>query len=271
MSSEVRKTESSPRIAYVQEGSSGPRVLLVMGFGMKGEVWRPQIEALSQSHQVAAFDNLGIGGSEPPTTPPRITTMAADALRVVDALGWSDFHVVGVSMGGMISQELALAAPQRVRSLTLIVTQPGGVTAVLPRRAGVIPFLGAQSPNPTKRVASLQKLLYTPEFLATVDRELLEQRMRDMVGTRAPRSTVLGQLGAVLRHDTRSRLGQIKPPTLVVKASRDLLVQPRHSDTLAAQIPNARLEVFEDAGHGITFQAAARLNGLIAEHVARHA
>ena len=119
-------TPTAPRIAYTIHGTSGPPVLLVMGLGMRGVVWRPQVEVLERDHRLLTFDNRGIGESDDAPGPWRIPDMAEDALRVLDAARFSSAHVVGVSMGGMIAQELALRAPRRVRSLTLIVTPPPG-------------------------------------------------------------------------------------------------------------------------------------------------
>jgi pimeloyl-ACP methyl ester carboxylesterase len=264
----MQRTTSTPRIAYRLEGDAGPPVLLVMGFGMSGVVWRPQVEELRASHRVVWYDHLGVGASEAAPPWPTMASMAKDALRVLDDVGFESAHVVGVSMGGMIAQELALAAPSRVRSLTLVATHAGGVRAALPTVEGLVRFAQANLGAPSERVAALQRLLYTPEFLASVDRAAMTARMKDMVGERAPRATVRGHLGAVLRHRTTARLGGVRAPTLVVRPGRDVLIRPKNSDVLARLIPGARVARFDDAGHGVTFQSAAALNQAIARHVA---
>ena len=261
-------TSTAPRIAFHHEGSAGPPVLLIMGFGMSGEMWRPQIDGLSRAHRVAFYDHLGVGGSEAPWRRPTMRRMAADATRVLDALSWASAHVVGVSMGGMIAQELALRHPTRVKSLTLVATHAGGALAALPRLEGLARFVKANTGTPTERIAALKQLLYTPEFLASGDGARLDARMAEMAARRAPRETVLGHLGAVLRHRTRRRLDQLDVPTLVVRPDQDILVRPANSDVLAASIRGARLVCYEDAGHGITFQRAESLNEEIARHVA---
>jgi 3-oxoadipate enol-lactonase len=243
-------------------------VLLVMGFGMRGALWRPQVEALSARHRVATYDHLGVGGSDAPRRTPTIAQMAQDALRLLDELGWRSVHVVGVSMGGMISQELALAAPGRIRSLSLIATHAGGLYTCLPPAEGLMRFVQANASAPAGRVEALKRLLYTPEFLATADEASLDQRIADMVGRRAPRRVVQGQLLAVLRHRTAARLGQIRVPTLVVKPGRDILIAPGNSDRLARLIPGARLVSFDEAGHGLTFQSAEALNRELLGHIA---
>jgi 3-oxoadipate enol-lactonase len=257
--------------------------LLIMGFGMRGAVWRPQVDALRRDHRVVFYDHLGVGESDdlpgfallraiakrtPRAVHPTIASMADDALRVLDAVGWTDAHIVGVSMGGMIAQELTLRAPERVRSLTLIATHAGGVRSALPRAEGLRRFAQANFGPRAARIAALKRLLYTPEFLARAGLDKMDQRFMEMAGKRAPQRTVLGHLGAVLRHRTRDRLGAIHAPTLVLRPGRDILVHPRNSDVIARAIPHARVVRFEDAGHGVTFQCAKGVNEEIARHVA---
>jgi 3-oxoadipate enol-lactonase len=239
-----------------------------MGFGMAAVAWRPQIEALRAQHRVAAYDHLGLGESDPAPSRPTMRTMATDATRVLDALGWPAAHVVGVSMGGMIAQELALLAPRRVLSLTLIATHAGGVLAGLPSAEGMLRFAQANLGPLAARLTALKSLLYTPEFLASTDVEQLDRRLADSASRRAPREMLRGHLHAVTLHRTEARLGGIRVPTLVVRPGRDILVSPRNSDLLARAIPGARVARFDEAGHGVTFQCAEAVNREVASHVA---
>lgn len=263
-------TTTSPRIAYRLHGTSGPPVLMIMGLGMRGLVWRPQIDGLAKDHRLLTFDNRGIGDSDDVPGRWSMRDLAADAERLLDAVGWDDAHVVGVSMGGMIAQELALAAPGRLRSLTLIATHAGGPGAFLPSFAGVRGFLGTNLLPEDRRVEALARLLYPGDFLRAVDRDALRQRMRDQLGGRAASSTRQRQVHAVMRHDTRARLAALTVPTLVVTAERDALVVPARQRDLARRIPNARHVSFDRAGHGVIFQCAPVLNGHIRRHVAKH-
>lgn len=262
------RTATAPELHYDRAGAGGPPVLLVMGLGMRGSVWEPQVDDLSRDHRVVTFDNRGVGESAALAGRPTIREFAVDALRVADAAGFAEFHLVGVSMGGMISQELALHAPARVRSLTLIATHAGGPLGMAPEVSGLVAFARSVFGPQRGRVRALQELLYTPEFLDLVDKAKLDARMQLQVGKRAARRTVLGQLLAVARHDTRARLGDITAPTLVIRPDRDVLVRPMHSTRIAQGIPRARLFAIDDAGHGVTFQAAERLTAAIREHVA---
>lgn len=266
----MRKTAGSPRIAYdsTPGGPDKPRVLMVMGFGMRGDVWKPQIEGLGLDHELAWFDNRGIGESDPATRRFRMRDLAGDALSVADALGWDRFHVVGVSLGGMIAQEVALAAPERLFSLTLIATHPGGPLGIAPHAKGLKHWTRAVFGPQEGRVENLTELLYTPSFLASIDQAELTERMRLQVGSKPNPRTAALQLLAVIRHDTRRRLHAIQAPTLVLKPESDILVRPLHSDRLSRGIPGARLVTLPDTGHGITFQRKDRVNDEIRRHVA---
>jgi pimeloyl-ACP methyl ester carboxylesterase len=260
-------TASAPRLSFARYGDTGPRVLLVMGLGMQGKVWQPQVDDLSRDHRVVTFDNRGIGKSDPLTGAPRVGDFARDALRVADEVGFSTFHLVGVSLGGMIAQELALLEPARVRSLTLIATHAGGPFGLAPEPRGLLAFARSFVGPREGRIRALQELLYPASFLETVDKAKLDARMKLQLGDRARPRTVLGQLFAVARHDTRKRLRELRAPTLILRPDLDILVRPTHSDLLASRIPNARLERVSEAGHGITFQSATLVSRLIREHV----
>ncbi|MEZ4364817.1 MAG: alpha/beta hydrolase [Kofleriaceae bacterium] len=261
-------TASSPPMFYERTGERGPAVLLVMGLGMRGRVWEPQLDGLGHDHRLLTFDNRGIGESAPFSGHHTMRDFAADAARVAADAGFDRYHLVGVSLGGMVSQELALAEPERVRSLTLIATHAGGPLGLVPTGAGLLGFAKANLGPEADRVRALSQLLYTPEFLAATDPAVLARRMQAQVGKRAAPRTLRGQLFAVMRHDTRDRLGQIAMPTLVIRPGRDLLVRPSHSDHLARAIPGARLLEIPDAGHGVTFEAADRVCAAIRAHVA---
>lgn len=262
----LRTESAGSELAYATQGGSGPKVLLVMGLGMRGLVWGPQIDDLSRDHQVAWFDHRGIGDSAPVKAAFRIEDLAGDAVAVLDALGWRQAHVVGVSLGGMVAQEIALGFPGRVRSLTLIATHPGGPLGVLPEPRGALRF--AQS-LVWRKPEAMAELLYPASFLRHVNHDALQERMRAQFGRRQSRRTLAYQLGAVVRHDTRSRLGQLGVPTVVVKPGADILVRPFHSDELARLIPGAQLLELAEAGHGVTFQCAREVNAAVRDLVAR--
>lgn len=256
------------QLAYNTCGRGAP-VLLIMGYGVPGRAWVHQVAPLSRRHQVAWYDHRGIGNTRAAPGAYSMRLLASDALGLIDELGWEAVHVVGVSMGGMVAQEVALAARGRVRSLTLIVSHAGGMAARLPAPAGLSRFVRASVGvgSPRRRLRSLQRLLFPDDFLARCDRRWLQDVLRSDFGEPVPALSRWSQLAAVMRHDTRRRLHRLAGlPTLVVKAGQDVLVRSAESDRLARLIPGARLRTFHEAGHGIIRQCHEALNQELLAH-----
>jgi 3-oxoadipate enol-lactonase len=233
------------KIWWDSEGSGDP-VLLIMGLGYPSDMWYRLLPALTERHRAIWFDNRGVGRTGVPPGPYPMEMMADDAAAVLDDAGEDSAHVVGVSMGGVIAQELALRHPHRVRSLVLACTHPGGAEAepleeaaaqMLTARAGLSPQEAAEIAVPFVYAES------TP-------RERVEEDIaRRMANPTSPQG-YLNQLQGVLAHGgTHSRLGSISVPTLVVHGTADRLVPPANARILAAAIPGARLELIGGAGH----------------------
>jgi pimeloyl-ACP methyl ester carboxylesterase len=257
------------RLAYGQRGDAGSPVLLIMGFTVPGSAWVHQVPALAARHRVAWYDHRGCGASRAAPGPYTMDLLAADARLLLDHLDWPAAHVVGVSMGGMVAQHLALAEPDRVRSLTLIATHAGGFQARAPRALGLWRFLQANLGRRAARFEALKRLLFPDDFLSACDPDWLQQVLLADFGRPVPFASRLSQLAAVMRHDTRRHLTRLAPlPTLVVVAERDLLVRPAATRRLSAGIPGARLHVFPEAGHGVIRQCHAALNRLLLGHFA---
>ncbi|MCB9744604.1 MAG: alpha/beta hydrolase [Alphaproteobacteria bacterium] len=256
------------RLWYRTHGERGPPVLLIMGFAGRGSAWKPQVEGLEHAHRVALYDNRGIGesGRFPGTT--SMPEMAEDALGLMDHLGWPQAHVVGVSMGGMVAQELALMARERVRSLSLIATHAGGLAAVMAPWEGLSLFLQTHLGAPASRAAAQQRLLYSERYLARTDRGAHAAELTQHFGEQSP-ETLSAQLAAVLRHDTRRRLQRLEGlPTLVVRPESDKLIHPRHVLELHRRIPGSRLLNVPGAGHGVTDEHRDTVNAALLEHFA---
>jgi 3-oxoadipate enol-lactonase len=260
-------TRSSPSLAYRSFGNGGAEVLFIMGFGMPGAVWGPQVEDLQRDHRCCHYDHLGVGDSDRGPFLRTIPSMADDAVRILDDLQWDRAHVVGVSMGGMIAQELALRSPDRLRTLSLVATHGGALVASMPTARGMWLFLKGLFGGKAARLKSLPRLLYPDDYLTSVGGEL-RKHLDVRLGRPPALRTVLGQLHAVMRHSTESRLSRIQHPTLLVRPGLDILIRPSQTDRLAARIPHARVLRFDDAGHGVTFQKAAELNAALRAHFA---
>ena len=263
-------TKTAHRLSYQVFGQRGQPVLFVMGFGMPGAVWGPQVDELQTDHRCCHYDHLGVGESDRGPFLRTIPAMADDAVRILDDLSWDRAHIVGVSMGGMIAQELALRSADRCQSLTLIATHGGAPVASLPTLQGMRLFLQGLFGGQKTRLRSLPHLLYPEEFLESIGPEAMRSHLDVRLGQPPALRTVLGQFYAVMRHSTESRLSEIDLPTLLVRPGKDILIRPTQTDRLAERIPSARVLRFDDAGHGVTFQKADELNLALREHFAQH-
>ena len=227
---------------------SGLPVLLVMGLGVSATGWWRTVPVLAADRPVIAFDNRGVGRSDRPTGPYSTLEMADDAIAVLDAAGFERAHVYGISLGGMIAQEIALRHPRRVAGLVLGATIPGGERSVMPdestlnffrRRAEMPAFEAVWASVPYSYGEATRR-----EHAQRIADDL-EQRLRYPVEP----EPYTAQLAASLGHDAGDRLGEISAPTLVVHGDADGLVPAANAQVIADAIPGARLELWPGASH----------------------
>jgi len=237
---------------YCERLGSGAPLLWITGFAISSEVFRPILPLYSARLHCVVFDNRGAGRSR---SRPGLTSMpqlAADAAGVLDRLGIESAHVYGLSMGGMIAQELALRFPERVRGLILGGTSPGGPLAARPTAAelaalGSAMAGGVGSPN---LAGALFSERFRREHPARV-RELLEHFAR----FRPPLHGIASHWWASVYHDTVSRLGRIQAPTLVLHGEQDAMAPVANARLLAERIPDAELVLVPGAGHAYPLEA----------------
>lgn len=269
----------SVHIAWERRGS-GPPLVLVHGLGYARWGWEPVADALAERFEVVLLDNRGIGGSDAPPGPYTVAEMAGDVIRVLDEAGLERAHLVGTSLGGMIVQELALAAPERVARLALVCTTPGGPNAapmpkvtvkllaeVFARQSGEPP--GSPEPPPLVRSADKALRAFVENALApdppeaTVER-ILEHRL----ATAQPLAAWMAQAAAGADFDAWDRLPGLTAPTLVVHGTADVVVAPANADLLVGRIPGARLEWFEGCGHLLFWEEPERFVEIVGEFLA---
>ncbi len=253
---------------YYLEAGAGEPLLLIMGFGGDHMAWALQMPDISARYRVIAFDNRGVGQTDAPDHPYTTRMMAGDALGLMDVLGIERAHVLGVSMGGMIAQELALARPERVRSLHLACTfaRPDAYMLALnsawrEMRIG----LGRES---TLRALALW--LFSPTTYAERP-DFLEALLQNSLANPYPQSLAgfLRQGEAVSAHDALERLQAIHCPTLVSVAEDDILVPPRFSREIVARVRGAELCLVPAAGHGYFLERPDVFNELSLDFIAR--
>jgi 3-oxoadipate enol-lactonase len=227
----------------------GDPVLMIMGFMGSSRAWFRMLPHIARGHRAIVFDNRGTGDSDRPRGLFTMDDLVGDAIAVLDSAGEESAHVLGVSMGGMIAQHLALGHPDRVRSLALCCTHPGtdrGGGRLPWRMAASIalrPFVG---PGGTFRIVA--PLLYS-ERTRTERRDRLDDDLRMRAAEITPAHTALGQGAAIFRHDTRKRLADLRMPVLIVHGEEDRLVPVSNAYELARLIPHAELETVPNAGH----------------------
>jgi 3-oxoadipate enol-lactonase len=263
----VPELEANGQTLYYEEHGDGEPLLCVMGLGTDSVAWIPQLKAFSARHRTITFDNRDVGRSSQADGPYEIPDMARDTLALADGLGLEGFHLLGVSMGGAIAQEVALAAPERIRTLTLAVTYPrAGAWA---RRHGELWLKRMEGMSREDRVDELMLLTMSEEFFE--DQGQVDWLRERILANPHPQSAeaFARQLTASRRHDAAERLRSLDLPTHVIGAEQDVLVPVWRSKRLAELIPNAKLTVIPGAPHGANVERRDEFNeavlGFIAE------
>lgn len=253
------------RLYYEIHGEGEP-LLCIHGLSVDTLGWTLQVPAWSPHHRTIIFDNRDVGQSSRAGGEYAIADMAQDALALADALELDSFPLLGFSMGGTIAQELALAAPERIRSLTLCVTFGGG--GAWGRTQGDLWAARARTMTREQRVDELLLLTLSEATFENADGVAFLRQL--MLDNRHPQENdaFVRQLLATSRHEARDRLGQLALPVHVIGAERDVLLPVWKSRELAQLIPGARLTVLEGAPHGVNVDGAERFNAAVLEFLA---
>jgi len=251
-------------VEYYVEGS-GPPLLMIMGWiGHAGFWGEPFLGPLRQRFRTIRLSNRGTGLSDKPGGDVTVRTMADDAAGLLRELDIERAHVLGISMGGMIAQELALNYPQAVQGLVLGCTMCGFAHGVPPETAE----LGGPSPatmTPNERVRQLLNAAATPEFLSKADSQFWQWVAATWFAAPTPWETIGKHFLAVQAFDTYDRLPQIKAPTLIIHGDRDLLLPVGNADILGERIPDSRVRIVPDAGHMFFWEKPEESAGAIVE------
>jgi 3-oxoadipate enol-lactonase len=249
-----------------ERSGSGPPLLLIMGMSGSALHWgEPFLEALRRDFEVIVYDHHGVGASSRLEQPITIVGMAENAVGLLDALEIDSAHVMGISMGGMIAQELALAHPERVRTLTLGCTYCGGEGSS---------FL---SPELSERLAEARRSGDRERALRTSWEANVSAAMVDdrdayaaylAIGQRraVALSVIEAQTEAIRAHDTSARLSKLAMPTLVIHGTADEILPVQNGRLVASHIPGSHLEILEDVGHLFFWERPDRAAELVREH-----
>jgi pimeloyl-ACP methyl ester carboxylesterase len=250
------EAECSIDVADISMGSrvfgSGYPLLLIMGYGSTMNLWEPGlISKLASRFKVIIFDNRGIGSSGIGTNAFSIEQFCEDTSGFMDALGIQQAHVLGWSMGSLIAQELVLRHPSKVNKLILYAAHCSA--EMFPPSLEIIQQLTDMTGTPQERGMRYIGVLFPDNWLQNHGKRIGEIFFRPMGNI--PEETVGQQAMAIdAWKGSAGRLGGIRSPVLLITGAEDCLVVPQNALFLSEKIPNARLDLIENGGHGLMFQ-----------------
>ena len=252
---------------YYERRGAGEPLLLIQGLGGNSLHWGDGfLGVLEDSFELILFDNRGAGRSGPLGEGDHtIADLAGDAIGLLDALEIESAHVVGISMGGMVAQEIVLAVPQRVRTLTLGCTFPGGPEAKMTDMEVVGLLAEAVLSGDDERTLRVgYEVMIAAEY---GEQEGAYELYSELAGQyRAPIPVLMAQLSAIMGHDTSARLGEVEVPTLVIHGTADRLMAAENGELIARLIPGAQLELLDGSGHMFFWEQPQRSAQLVREH-----
>jgi pimeloyl-ACP methyl ester carboxylesterase len=251
------------RVYFEVHGTGEPAVLLLMGLGGDAHIWEPQIAPLAARGRVVVYDNRGMGRSDKPAGAYTIATLAADALAVLDAAEVTRADLVGLSMGGMVAQELALTQPARVGKLALLATAARLDEGVRAQVSGPVFAQAYATGDQVAVYKAFGAVAYSPAFLEA-QRDWMRTWTRRALGYGVTAASFRAQLDAALAFDRRADLMRLGAPALVIAAGADRLIPPHHADELARLIPGARLVTVAGADHVVNLERPDAVNAELA-------
>jgi len=249
-------------INYKVQGQGEPLVL-IMGYSGDQTGWMFQTHAFKKHYRVITFDNRGVGKTDKPSGAYSMKMMADDTAGLMEHLGIKKAHVLGVSMGGMIAQALAINYPERINKLILGCTfaardETSGLTPEFTKAVGY----GEAYTDDDARSAPIRKILEAlvlSAFNSSLYRIILWFWMKIQIRLMGTTGFV-GQMEAILGHNTLKDLPTIQAPTLVITGTNDRLIKPSSSEVIAKLIPNAKLVKVEGGSHAFLIEMRGRFN-----------
>jgi pimeloyl-ACP methyl ester carboxylesterase len=251
-----------------ERSGSGPPLLLIMGMSGTALTWgEPFLELLRRDFEVIVYDHRGVGASsalEPPVT---IAQLAEDASALLTALEIDSAHVLGISMGGMVAQELALSHPEQVRTLTLGCTYCGGPDST-ETDPSVLQRLGAAMLSGSRELAIRTGWEINVSRAVAEDADAFAAFLAVAERRAVAVPVIMAQLQACIAHDTSTRLRELTVPTLVIHGTEDQMLSVENGRLLARLVPGSRLETFEGVGHLFFWEQPERAAELVRSHAA---
>jgi len=259
------------KIDYTERGK-GEAVLLIMGLGAVKESWFLNMPALAKHFRVIAFNSRGVGKIERAGEAYTMRRMAEDTVGLMDALHIERAHIVGVSLGSMIAQEVAIAFPDRIGKLILAATTPGMSDAankeLWEKKNAEMRIRTGMGEDFNERIVNDPASIDVIKIMVGLTKNAFGRvvfRMPMTLGSRyyfnkVGPAGVLDQLRAVSKHNTIDRLSQIKAPALVMAGTDDKIVPIEFSRIVAERIPGAKFVEFQKGSHSFFMEMRGRFN-----------
>jgi proline-specific peptidase len=241
-----------------------PPIVFIGGWASYHWIWFRQIPAISKRYRCIVFDNRGSGRSSKPDYPYTMQMFADDTIGLMKALEIKDAHVLGISMGGLIAQQIAISYPEKLRSLIIVSSHFGGPNAV-PMDDRTMALLIA---IPTETISAEQaremryRATFSPGFLQE-NRSILEQTEKWIAQYPAPVYAQVHQTSAVSGFNAESEVKNIKVPTLIIHGTADLAVPPKNAELLANSIPNSKMVLIEGGSHFTIIEKYEEFNSTV--------
>jgi pimeloyl-ACP methyl ester carboxylesterase len=251
---------------YYEVKGEGFPLVLIMGLGANLDWWDPRmIQEFTTNFKTIMIDNRGAGRTDVSDKKYTIGLFADDTAGLMDALRISRAHVLGISLGGMIAQELAINYPEKVEKLVLCSTAAGGEGVVMPSQETLEANMRAGSASPEESARMFLSICVTkefmdknPDYVESMTKRILKAPISPGAFQRQSDATTTFVINNKL-----SRVSGIKAPTLILCGKRDILIPPENSTILAKTIPNAKLLVLERSGHGLAEDAEEAINAMM--------
>ena len=233
---------------YWESTGDGPPVLLVMGLGLSGGAWWRTVDALSRDFRVITFDNRGVGHSRGLTPAYTTEALADDAVAVLDGLEIAEANVYGLSLGGMVAQQLALRHPRRVRSLVLGATTPGGRRARFADEE-VMEFFRGRAQLSREEAAWASVPYNYGRRCRDQHADRIAEDIRHRLAYKFDEAAYEAQLMAAAFHNTANRLRRIGVPALVIHGEDDRVIPVDNALLMADRLPHGDLHLLPGTGH----------------------
>jgi pimeloyl-ACP methyl ester carboxylesterase len=245
------------KLRYEVRGSGAP-VALIMGFSGSGRAWSERFLKLLEKHfRLVVIDNRGTGESDKPDIAWTLRDMADDIAAVLDHAKLPHTHIFGISMGGMIGQEYALAYPERVQRLVLGCTNCGMSHSIPGRPEDLARLMPQPGMSPADAARAAFSVACGKAFTASeagqkfIEEQLIESAMYPIT----PPHTFTRQFGAISGFDSFARLAKIKAPTLIFQGDDDAIVPVQNADVLNQSIAGSRKHILKGIGHMFFWEA----------------